>query len=85
MHTPASSSKPLLFLYATLLHQKNLRRRTAIAQLLSHIAQMCVIHNLQGQVVPTLQELISALEWRKAVNDSIAGLSAYEEPMGLRS
>jgi hypothetical protein len=33
----------------------------------------------------TQQELISALEWRKAVNGSIAGLSAYEELVGLHS
>ena len=53
MHTSASSSKPPLWLYATLLRQENLRLQTAIAQLSSHVSQTRVIHNLQGLVVQT--------------------------------
>ena len=46
---------------------------------------MRVIHNLQGQVMHTRQELISVFEWRKAVNGSITGLSTYGELVGLHS
>lgn len=46
---------------------------------------MRVIHILQGQVVQTQQELVNALQWWRAVNSSIAGLSASGELVGLHS
>ena len=84
MHTPASSTKSPPWLHTTLLHQKSLRPRTAISQLLGYLTQIRRIQILQGRVVHTQQELISALQWR-AVNSSVAELSAYGELVGLHS